>query len=218
MRFLDREGGGRASSDSERAAMDELRWQPDAWRQALRQAVLRRAAVAQAAAAGVEPSARAVRASLDRLRHAFGLMTREALQAWAAENDLDEEGLARFVREEALLDLLEEQDRNGLAGPAADHLRLTGRFAKLIARSKAKQGFAATSGIAGRRPSGVSLGDLIDRFVSERLAQEVNAPSSPEALAARLGAGNLDAFIEELYLEWMYSQREMADKAKPSGP
>jgi len=215
IRFLEREGLARAGSSAERTAMDELRWQPAEWRQALRQAVLRRAAVAQAAAGGAEPSPRELRMSLDRLRLAFGLMTREALEAWATENGLGEESLARLVREEALLHQLEDQDANCLTGAAADHLRLTGRFRKLIERSEAKRSFAAASGIVGRRPSGASLANLIDLFVSERLGQEMNPPSSPEALAARLGAADIDAFVEKLYVEWMYSQREAAEKAKP---
>jgi hypothetical protein len=215
MRFLEREGLARAGSDPERAVMDELRWQPAARRQALRHAVLRRAAIAQAAAAGTEPSPRELRASLDTLRHAFGLMTHEALQAWATDNGLDEEGLGRLVREEALLNLLEGQDDGTLASAAADHLRLSGRFAELVARSEAKRRFVATAGIAGRRPAGAALADLIDLFVSERLGREVNVPSSPEALAARLGASDLDVFVEELYLEWMYSRWETAEKAKP---
>jgi hypothetical protein len=208
IRFLEQEemASGEAS-EIEAAALEELRLLPREWHEAHRQAVLRDAAIEKAMATGAMPSDRAVRASLDRLRHSSSLLTRRELEAWATENGLDGAGLTRLMHEEASLDLLETKHRDRLKSKVADHLRLTGRFAALAARSLAKIRWAADAGIMGPRPSGIAVADLIDWFVVNRLGHDLNAPPRTEELAAWLGFRDLDSLIEALWLERMYSSR-----------
>jgi hypothetical protein len=208
IRFLEQEEMASGDiSEIEAAALEELRLLPGEWREARRQAVLRCAAIEHAVAAGTMPSDRAVRASLDRLRHSSGLLTRLELEAWATENGLDGRGLERMMHEEASLDLLEARCPDHLEPKAADHLRLIGRFAELAARNSAKRRWAAETGIVGRLPPGIAVADLIGWFVSDRLGRDLDAPSTAEELAAWLGFRGLDAFIEALWLERMYSSR-----------
>ena len=215
VRFLEQEKVASGNiSEIEAAALEELRLRPGEWREARRQAVLRHAAIRQAAAGGAMPSDRAVRTSLDRLRHSAGLLTHRELEAWASENGLDGAGLTRLMHEEASLDLMEAAH---LQSKTADHLRLTGRFAQLTARSADKRRWAAETGIAGRRPPGVAVADLIDWFVADRLGGELNASPRADELAAQLGFRDVDSFIEALWLERMYCFRaERADAETPN--
>jgi hypothetical protein len=207
-RFLEQEEIASGEiSEIEAAALEELRLLPGEWREARRQAVLRHAAIKQAAAIGAMPSDRAVRTSLDRLRHSSGLLTHRELGAWATENGLDGTGFTRLMHEEASLDLMEARCPEQLESKTADHLRLTGRFAQLAARSAAKRRWAAEAGTPGRRPPGVAVADLIDWFVAERLGEGPNASPRAEELAAWLGFRDLDSFIEALWLERMYCSR-----------
>jgi hypothetical protein len=218
VRFLEQEEmASGAISQIEAAALEELRLLPGEWREARRQAVLRNAAIKQAAAGGAMPSDRAVRASLDRLRHSSGLLTHRELEAWASGNGLDGAGLTRLMHEEASLDLMEARRPEHLESKAADHLRFTGRFAELAARSAAKRRWAAETGIVGRCPPGVAVADLIDWFVEGRLGQELSASPRAEELAAQLGFRDLDSFIEALWLERMYCSRaERAGEETPN--
>jgi hypothetical protein len=208
IRFLEQQESASCNiSEIDAGALDELRLLPKEWREARRQAVLRSAAVEKAIATGATPSGRAVRASLDQIRRSSGLLTHGELAAWATENELNEEGLARLMHEEALLDLLEARCQNRLESKTADHLRLKGGFAVLAARSFAKRRWAAEAGIASRRPSGIAISDLIDWFVADRLGDDLNAPAGAEELATWLGFPDLDSFIEALWLERIYTSR-----------
>jgi hypothetical protein len=208
VRFLEHEEMASSDiSEIEAAALDELRLQPKEWREARIQAVLRSAAIEKASATGAIPSDRAVRASLDRLRRSFSLLTHRELAAWATENGLNEEGLARLMREEASLDLLEARCPDHLESKTADHLRLTGRFAALAARCFAKRRWATETGIVGSRPSGIAVTDLIDWFVAHRLGGDINTPPSAQELAIWLGFYDLDSFVEALWLERTYTSR-----------
>jgi hypothetical protein len=204
-RFVEMAEAPAAMSDLEAAALDELRLIPGGWRQARRQAVLRCAAIETATTRDSTPSDQVMRDSLDRLRRAAELTTRDRLVAWARQNGLDERGLARLVRDEARLDLLERRMSGGLERAAADHLRLEGRFAALAARGLAKQRWAAESGVAGRRPSPLEAAALVASFVEDRLGERLDTPPSADALASALGFPDADAFIEALLLERMYS-------------
>jgi hypothetical protein len=219
VRFLEQEETASANiSEIEAAALEELRLLPGEWREARRHAALRSAAIRRAAAVGAMPSDRAVRTSLDRLRHSSGLLTHRELEAWASENGLDGASLARLMHEEASLDLMEAQCPEHLGSKTADHLRLTGRFAELVARSSAKRRWAAEAGIVGRCPPGVAVADLIDWFVADRLRAQLNALPRAEDLAAQLGFRDLDSFIEALWLERMYCSRAERTRAEAHKP
>jgi hypothetical protein len=222
IRFLEQEEMASSNdiSEIEAAALGELRLQPKEWQEARRQAMLRSAAIEKAIATGAIPSDRAGRASLDRLRRSSALLTHRELAAWATENGLNEEGLARLMREEASLDLLEARCPDHLESKTVDHLRVKGRFAALAARSLAKRRWATETGILGRRPSGIAVTDLIDWFVAHRLGDDINTPPSTQELATWLGFRDLDSFIEALWLERAYTSRaereEMGSKAHNS--
>ena len=204
-RFLEQqEMASEDISKIEAWALEELRLLPGEWRKARRQAVLRSVAIKHAGAKGALPSDQAVRASLDRLRHSSGLLTHRELETWAVENGLDGAGLARLMREEASLDLMETGRPEHLESKTADYLQLAGRFAELAARSIAKRRWAEKAGIEGVCPPGVVVADLIHWFVLNRLGQDLSTPPGAEELAARLGFRDENSLIDALWLERMY--------------
>lgn len=128
-------GAEREASAEEALTLDELRLLPAEWPTAERAGLGRLQAVASAPA----PPANAERAAFDRIRRALGLARRSDVDAWLDANAAHGAVLARLLHDEAAL-------AGGLAVPpagtlaaTADHLRLSGQFAPLLARARAKQ-------------------------------------------------------------------------------
>lgn len=131
----------RAETPSAEVALvlEELRLQPGEFRAA---AV---AALGRLHAGNAPPASdAATRRALDRFRTEHGLARRVELDAWLADNAATEAELDRLIRDDAALDGALAAPPAGLDGALADQLRLTGRFAPLLRRARAKQAALAS--------------------------------------------------------------------------
>jgi hypothetical protein len=127
-----------APSVDETLVLDELRLHPADW-QAAAQAALGRWRAAETAPA---PADADTRRAFDTFRKTRGLARRADIDAWRAENAAPPAAFARLLRDEAAIGAA------AASVPAiaiADHLRLTGRFAPLLRRARAKQAALATA-------------------------------------------------------------------------
>ena len=160
-----------AASDEDALVLDELRLLPADWRDAARAGLGRLRAVA--AAPPVPPDAE--RAALTALRQTQGLARRADVAAWLERNALPPAALARLLHDEAALAAALDAPPVGLDAAIADQLRLTGRFAPLLARARAKQ--AALAGRAAPA-SGPDLDAALAWFAERQSAWGMMAPDA----------------------------------------
>ncbi len=169
--------------------LDELRLRPPEWHAAAR-AVLGRMAQKPALplwervgvkgrdawkSEGAAPIG--LRAAFDAFRTGRGLARRADLDTWLADNAMTEASLSRLLREEAALTAaLTDVPLAALA----DHLRLTGAYAPLLRRARAKQ--AALAGIPGLSPGPDADGALI--LFADRNNVAIDALRNDTTLAA----------------------------------
>jgi len=116
----------------------ELRLRP----QEFRAAAL--AALGRLAATATTPGDADTRRAFGAFRTARGLARRADLDAWLADNAMAHDAFGRLIRDEAALTAALAEAPPDLAAAMADQLRLTGQFAALLRRARAKQ--AALSG------------------------------------------------------------------------
>ena len=131
-------------SAEEALVLEELRLRPNDWRDAACAALGR-----LAAADAPDPTDAETRRAFGAFRVARGLARRADLDAWLADNALDHARFSRLLREEAALAAAAPP---GLPAAIADHLRLTGAFAPLLRRARAKQAALATSAAPAHGP------------------------------------------------------------------
>ncbi len=89
--------------------------------------------------ADAAPSDADTRAAFDRFRTARGLLRRADIDTWRADNAAPAARFTRLLRDEAALLGVLADNPPGLEAAIADHLRVTGRFAPLLRRARAKQ-------------------------------------------------------------------------------
>ena len=151
-----------------------------------------------------EPSPDAASA-LTRLREAHGLYTRAALDAWLAENDLDAAALERLLAEEARLDALSAPDP-ATARAMLDELRLSGDYARLSRRARAKAAPPPPAAPPVRPPGPLEL--RLWHF-EHRLGRPM--PEDAAGHARRAGFPSLRDFDDALRREYVYSARTAAE-------
>ncbi len=187
-----------APDGDERLVLEELRLDPERWREAARLALGRRAALA----ACDEPD-RAVLAELvDAFRRTRGLWRRADLDAWLAANALDEAGLTRLLCEETQLKSAARAAALDLTSAMASHLRLTGEFARLLQRARAKQDALAG---AAQPPARPFVEAALDWFFTDRSGTA--RPRSLDAYATSYGWPDQAAFEAAVWRESQYAGR-----------
>jgi hypothetical protein len=201
-RFLVEAAAPDPPSDDERDVLEELRLIPDRWRETTRLALGRRAALA----ATDEPDADALGEFVDTFRRVRGLWRRADLDAWLAANALDEAGLSGMLREEAQLESAARASVANLASAMAAHLRLTGEFAGLLERARAKR---ATMTGAIRPPARPYMEAALDWFFTERGGTA--RPRSLRAYAWSFGWSDQDAFEAAVWRESRFAIRPNAE-------
>lgn len=187
-RFVAAEGSAAAAAPEgkeEAMVLDELGLDPAAWGAAARAAAGRLALLERDGAAPPDDAADPPAAALDGFRRARGLTTRAALEDWLAANGETAPGLARLLREEAALDRAAQTlPRTRLRRAVLDGLRLSGRYAPLLDRARAKA--AARHGGGDGDPGDTAGGIALAWYFETCLGREV--PRRPGALAAHARA------------------------------
>lgn len=135
-----------APTADETLVLDELRLKPIEFQDAAR------AALGRLFASGDVQSDEQARAAFDRFRTVRGLLRRSHLDAWRTDNAATPAIFSRLLRDEAALAALLADPPPGLDAAIADQLRVTERFAPLLARARAKRAALAGAAAAASEP------------------------------------------------------------------
>ncbi len=188
----------RLSAD-EALVLEELRLDPTAWRNAAHAGLGRLHSLRTASA----PAGGDVRAEMDRFRHERGLGRWQDIEAWMNANAIDKAGLTRLLSEEAALEALSATYSQNWEPRALDHLRLSGRFAPLLARARAKARMFASN---LRPPSPLELKVALNWYAEDRLGQKL--PDRNEGRVPNTGfAGEAD-FAAAVWREYVFVRAE----------
>ncbi len=197
----------------EQRVLEELRLDPALYRSLREAAVLRLGLVA--AEPPAPPDAAARRAALDRLRQRFGLWSRESLDRWAADNDLDRAGLNRLLDYEAALEATAAAAGQALDKALLDILRREDRYRTLAERARDKQRRLSAAGWRASAPSALSQRPLLDWYFEDCLG--IAVPPDLAAFADHLGFGGLEAMLAAVAREQAYRKHSDGSAATASG-
>lgn len=179
----------------EELVLEELRLNPRAC-QAAERAVLGRTM------APVVPDD--ITATLDGLRTRLGLLRRSELDDWMRDNALDTAGLERLLRREAAMEAARREGGSALAASLAEHLRLTGQFAPLLARARAKQ--QALAGRPQMPPAGPVSSAALDWYFSTRLGEL--PPRSTADWARTQGWPSNQVFTQAVWRDYLFAEAQ----------
>ncbi len=188
-------------SPAERRVLEELRLDPPLYTSLRETAVLRHQFhLAEPVPPPAEEGAR--RTALDSLRRRHGLWSRQALEDWARDCDLDRAGLDRLLDFEAALESSIRSAGRALDAALLDVLRNEGRYQALAARARDKQLRLDEAGQAGTAPSALSSGTLLDWYFESLQGRSV--PSDVTRFAEELGFGDMEDLLAVLARERAY--------------
>ena len=183
--------------------LDELRLDPDRFRQVRRAALLRLLAVKEARPRHLVDHGM-LRAGLTRFREERGLYDRGRLDDWMMRNALDEAAFERLIEEEAQIEALADLATGELAAGMVSELRTRGDYEALLARARSKQQASAVIE-HDSAPDGageMSLQQVAAWFFENRLDRD--APRDLDGFARALGLDGRDGLARILTRELAY--------------
>lgn len=184
--------------------VDELRLQgPDAYAGARRNAFLRLLAEREASRRGLLVSDEAKRDASTELRKALGLFAQRQLEDWARRNDLDGRSYDRLVESEAQRQAIVGGDHGFLERYLLDELRVSGRYAELAARARAKAETLASDSEAHAR-NVPNTAELRAWYFESRLGRAI--PDDIQSYAETLGYSTPAELDRALLQEFVYSR------------
>ena len=209
-RALDAELGAQAPACSAEEIIDELRLEGDRCLEARMEALERLAMLS--GPARVEPSAAdALRRASDTLRAAHGLLDRDAVDRWLADNDLELDHYDRLIERQVDVALLRPTLEDALAPHLIDHLRVQGDYARLAARARRKREVLAARAAPGAEVPG---DEALVAWHFERLGRAV--PADVVRHAERLGYARRDDFLRALAREFTYVEASRCEEIDAS--
>jgi hypothetical protein len=183
----------------ETLVLEELRIHPETWRSAARVGLGRLHSLRAAA----PPEGDAVRAEMDRFRHERGLGRWRDIETWMEANAIDAAGLVRLLNEDAALESLGAAEPPEWKVRLLDHLRLSGHFAPLLTRARAKARMFAN----GTRPTSLlELQVALDWYAETRLGRKL--PDWPEGHVPHTGFASEADFASAVWREYIFSRAE----------
>jgi hypothetical protein len=175
----------------ETMVLEELRLDPARYRTTAR-AVLGRLVIPDTTA---DPAV-----ALETFRARLGLWRRVDLDAWIEQNVLDMAGLELLLRREAALDAAHSNAGSELETAMVEHLRLSGAFAPLMARARAKRTALGTREV--RPPTSPALCAALDWYFG-RMGEAL--PHSISAWAREHGWREEHAFAQAIWREYLFA-------------
>ncbi len=183
----------------ESLVLEELGLDPKAWRDATRAGLGRLHSLRMAD----PPTGGATRKEMDRFRRERGLGRLQDIEAWMEANAISPNGLARLLEDEAALEMLGASNLSEWKAMALDHLRLSGRFAPLLARAKKKARICSN----GLRPaSPLELQVALAWYAENRLGQKL--PDRQVGRVSYTGFSNETEFTAAVWREYIFSRVE----------
>ena len=133
-----------------------------------------------------------------------GTLSPEAIGAWMAAEQLDAEGLARFLQREARLHWARTLHAAEILDQLPDQLRATGELHPLLARARAKRRLLAQLGEASFHVDPAEGAALLDWFFTRRRGQP--PPGDADACAQVLGFESGERLLRALALERRFAE------------
>ncbi|MCC2662661.1 MAG: TfuA domain protein core [Geminicoccaceae bacterium] len=203
------EAGGEASGGAPGTGalvLEELKLRPGAWQRAHDAALARLWSRREADRRRLRPSPAQIDQALVRLRERHGLYTRQALDVWLAESDLDPVALERLLLDEVRREMLEEAAAPQIDDPLLDQLRIDGSYAQLARRARAKAECLRSDGATDADPCLIGMAPLALRrwFFEDCLGQPV--PDDVAAFARASGFADAADFDGALVREYLYCE------------
>ncbi|WGF88326.1 TfuA-like protein [Marinivivus vitaminiproducens] len=200
-----------ALADDERErVLDELRLQPDRWRE------VRTAALAILAAGHghdpLSPSRSAVDEARRTLRLDLGLTDRKRLDAWSEDASKDGGLLDRLAEQEARLDQLARQVAPFLPAAMLDVLHRRGDFSRLRRRALEKAAALRAHEGAAPCPGDPAAVALLLRHFEDDLAGDV--PDDLSAYVRDLGLADEQALLALLFAEYAFREAAAGSQAR----
>lgn len=199
--------------------LDELRLEGDAYVRARDRSMIRLLALALGDHQGIVPAPLARHLAAESVREANGLPSLDALDEWLGRQQLSPDGIRRLMEDEAQSRGVAAGYRELLPTYLRDHLRVTGRYADLDRRARAKQELLWRRGLhnPGLAEAGISDDELWDWFFGTVLGRRV--PDDLAAAAAELDFPSLDLMRRAALREFLYRQhaRTRDSSAAPAG-
>jgi hypothetical protein len=192
------------------ALLDELRLEGRA-ESAYRSALARHLALDEAHRRGIAATIEAMQATAAGFRRQRDLLEPAALERWLAEQHLTAERFRELIREEVLLLRADELLAQHALRRLPDHLRVSGDYARLVARARAKQQALAAHGL---QDAAAAPADLLDRLLAWHCARRGEPlPASLDDYARRAGFAAADECQRALLREYHYVQLTEAEDA-----
>ena len=182
--------------------LDELRLTGEPYHAAMRGALLRLLTSAECDRQRMAVSEGQLKSAARTFRLAFGLLSRNEIDRWLADNHLGISEFDRLMAEEARSQGLQTA-MAPLIGPyLLDYLRATGDYARLAARAQDKNDALGSLGTEEEEADGLPALRLRAWYFEERLSSEM--PDDIERYATELGFADTAAFDRALLREYLY--------------
>jgi len=161
---------------------------------------------------GIDCTAEERRHIATEFRRRHGLATAAKLERWLADNHLDDDGFNRLMADETRLHKLA-----AVLGPAGascglDHLRVSGRYARLAARAQDKEQSLDAVPPASMPDDAALLAAMVWYF-EDRLGREM--PSNIDAYAHGAGYADATSFRRAVLREHRYCR--LVEARRPRG-
>jgi hypothetical protein len=198
--------GARADDDGDvlprDSLLEELRLDGEAYRDAMRGALLRLLSLAECDRRGLEISNGQLRSAGRTFRLEFGMLSRKDIDRWLADNHLDLPDFDRLIADEARMRELQSLSASLVELYVVDHLRATGDYARLAARAREKHEALAAHDSFQPQPSGLMVLRLLTWYFEQQLNREM--PDDIDAYTRDLGFADTAAFHRALQREYLY--------------
>lgn len=191
--------------------LNELRLVPHTYYNVQREALLRLLSLKEQRARGYEVSSLELKDRIKQFRLTNSLTKRRKLEAWLTKNDVDDEGLLRLARDNALVDQLLIEAEGELAEHMLSTLRETGQFAALRKKAKEKARIAKKLNSAGDVEQDYGAGRLQLAAWHFETCLEQEIPADLTAYAQSIGLNSADELFELLKVEYQYRQLKKAN-------
>jgi hypothetical protein len=161
---------------------------------------------------GIAATAEARQATATEFRRQRDLLEPAALERWLADHHLTRERFHELIREEVLLLRADELLTQHTLRRLPDHLRVSGDYARLGARARAKQ---QVLGAHGLLDASAAPADLLDHVLAWHCARRGEpVPASLDDYARRAGFAAADECERALRREYHYVRLTEGENAE----
>jgi hypothetical protein len=200
------------SGDELRELLEELSLRPSLCREVMSETLVYALALDAANRQGIRVDEQALRGELETFRAERGLSDRSAIDAWLARQGLDASALCALLEQSAAVKRVLPYYKSVAAGLIEEHLRVSGHYAELRERARAKHTLLIRHGLENPSLSevGISAPELLQWFSERSGGGPVACSAAPDAVPSECSS-----FIHALLREYVFQHKtERLDRTK----